>query len=90
MAKVKFTTALNSFFPDLKDIEVNGSNVHEVLSNVEMQFPGISNYLREENGELRKHVNVFVQGKLIKDRQGLSDKVNGDHKILVIQALSGG
>ena len=90
MPKVKFTSALKPFFPTLTEVELEGSTVHEVLAKVEGQFPGISSYLVDDTGSLRKHVNIFVQGDLIKDRNHLSDAVKKSDELLIFQALSGG
>jgi sulfur-carrier protein len=90
MAKLKFTSALKRFFPSLKEIEIDGGTVKEVLLNVEKVHPGISSYLVDDNGRLRKHLNIFIQGDLIKDRQNLKDTVKGSDELLIFQALSGG
>lgn len=90
MAKIKFTTALKRFFPHLKEMQVQGHTLQEVLNNVEKEYPGISGYLFDDSGSLRKHVNIFLGGRLIEDRDRLSDPVAHHHEILVFQALSGG
>ncbi len=90
MARVKFTTALNRFFPDLEELVVPGHTVHEVMQQVGEAVPGISSYLLEEDGSLRKHVNVFIKEDLILDRNKLSDPVDDRDEILIYQALSGG
>lgn len=90
MAKIKFTSALKRFFPTLTETEVEGETVKEVLSNVEKVYPGISGYLMQDDGTLRKHVNIFVQGDLIEDRIKLNDKINHNDELLIFQALSGG
>ncbi len=90
MARIKFTSALKRFFPRLTETEIGGGTVKEVLINIEEIHPGISNYIVDEHGHLRKHVNIFVQGDLIKDREALNDKVKSSDEVLVFQALSGG
>jgi molybdopterin converting factor small subunit len=90
MAKIKFTSALKPFFPSLTDLELEGSTVREIVIQVETRFPGISTYLMDETGSLRKHVNIFLQGDLIKDRERLSDSVKNSDEVLIFQALSGG
>lgn len=90
MAKVKFTAALTRFFPGLREIEVDGITVQEVVSKIDEEVPGIIRYLLEEDGSLRKHVNIFVRGELISDRHHLSDPVYKNDEILIYQALSGG
>ena len=90
MAKVRFTTALNRFFPDLKEIEVEAPTLNDVIQRTDEQFPGIKGYLLEEDGSLRKHVNIFIDEELIRDRRKLTDEVAEENEILIFQALSGG
>ena len=90
MAKVKFTSALKRFFPSLTELDIPGDSVKEALYNIEQQHPGMLNYLTEDNGQLRKHVNIFLKGELIKDRVTLNDPVNARDELLIFQALSGG
>jgi hypothetical protein len=44
----------------------------------------------DEQGALRQHVAVYVDGRLVKDRSGLTDSVGPHDEIYVFQALSGG
>jgi len=90
MAKVKFTAALNRFFPGLRELEVQGDTVQEILKHVNSEVPGLTSYLLEEDGGLRQHVNIFIKDELIKDRDTLSDEVHSQDEILIYQALSGG
>ncbi len=90
MAKVRFTSALKRFFPTLTEGPVQGHTVREALENIERTYPGILNYLVDENGELRKHVNIFLRGELIQDRTTLNDLVSPEDELLIFQALSGG
>jgi hypothetical protein len=44
----------------------------------------------DEQGSLRKHVNIFIDGKMINDRNKLSDPFTTGSEIYIMQALSGG
>ena len=90
MPSVNFTQALKRFYPQLESLNLEANTVKEVLEAVELQFPGIKSYLVDDQGRLRKHVNVFVNGSLIKDREKLMDAVSSDSEIYIMQALSGG
>jgi sulfur-carrier protein len=91
MARVKFTRHLVRFFPNLGDnVAVNGRTVADVITNLNLQYPGLGAYIVDERGSLRKHVNVFVAGELISDRKTLSDPVQKEDKVYIFQALSGG
>ncbi len=90
MPTVRFTTALQRFFPDLKEREVAGGTVAEVLEEIEALYPGIKDYVVDEQGRLRQHVNIFLSGELIEDKETLQDKVEDKDEVYVFQALSGG
>jgi sulfur-carrier protein len=90
MAIVKFTAALKRFFPDLQPTAVKASTVHDLLLALESAYPGLSQYLLDDSGRLRQHVNIFRQGVLIRDRETLSDVLGDADEVHIIQALSGG
>jgi molybdopterin synthase sulfur carrier subunit len=90
MQTVHFTSALKRFFPDIEPQHVEGQTVAEVLDRLETQYPGLKSYLVTENGALRKHINIFVDGDLISDRDTLTDQLGKSQDILIFQALSGG
>ncbi|MEM1119559.1 MAG: MoaD/ThiS family protein [Bacteroidota bacterium] len=90
MAKIKFTAALKRFFPNLEEVCVSGKTVAEVLQKTEEKYPGISDYLLDERGAVRQHMNIFVRGELIEDRITLQDKLGDDDEMVIFQALSGG
>jgi len=90
MPTVKFTKALKRFFPQLKDTPAKGKTLAEVLSEIESSYPGMCSYVLDEQGSLRKHVNIFIDGTIINDRNKLSDPFSENSEIYIIQALSGG
>ncbi len=90
MPKVSFTSALNRFFPDLKPEVVEARNIAELLDLLETRYPGIKDYLINEDGSLRKHINIFIGEKLLSDREQLSDEISEQDEVLIFQALSGG
>lgn len=90
MSIVKFTYALKRFFPGLKDTPAKGEILTDILDEIEASYPGISNYILDEQGNLRRHVNIFINGTMIPDRTKLSSKVAEKSEIHIIQALSGG
>ena len=90
MITVEFTSLLKRFFPELAPVKVEANTVFELVQEIDKHFSGLATYLVEEHGGLRKHVNIFVNGKMIKDREKLSDSLSENDKVNIIQALSGG
>lgn len=70
--------------------DVRGDTVRAVLDAVFETNPAARGYVLDEQGILRKHMAVFINGKQIDDRITLSDPVPDDSEVYVMQALSGG
>ncbi len=90
MAQVKFTPNLKRFFPDLSELEVEAATVAEAVAAVDQRWRGLGDYIIDEQGALRKHVNIFIGDELLRDKRRLSDKISADTRIYIMQALSGG
>ncbi|MCE7933465.1 MAG: molybdenum cofactor biosynthesis protein MoaD [Chlorobi bacterium CHB2] len=90
MAVVRFTSHLSTFFPGLRQVTVEASTVAELVQSLDREYPGIASYLVEDHGGLRKHVNIFVDQMLIRDRKQLSDALTSGSEVHILQALSGG
>lgn len=90
MPTVKFTYALNRFFPGLQHTPARGATLAAVLEEMEALYPGVRSYVLDEQGKLRQHVNIFIDGTLIRDRHTLSDPFSDNSEIYIMQALSGG
>ena len=70
--------------------DVDGVTVREALDKVFAQAPLLRGYVLDEQGHVRRHVAIYVDGRRIADRERLSDAVAASSEICVLQALSGG
>jgi sulfur-carrier protein len=89
MPRVIFTPNLRRHL-DAPPVDVTGANVAEVLDQVFLRQPELRGYLLDDQGRLRRHVAVFVDGRQVQDPTALSDAVSPASEVYVIQALSGG
>lgn len=89
MPRVTFTPHLERFL-DTTPLAVSGETVATALADVFAANPRLRSYLLDDHGHLRRHVNIFVDGKPVEDRAGLSDAVPPTAEIFILQALSGG
>lgn len=89
MATVHFTSQLERFLPAPK-VEADGDTLAEILAAVFWEHPKLKSYIVDEQGAVRRHVAVFVDGAPIADRRHLTDVIRPDSEIHVFQALSGG
>jgi molybdopterin synthase sulfur carrier subunit len=89
MAKVVFTPNIQRHVP-LPESEVSGRTVRDVLDAVFAENPQARGYVLDDQSGLRKHMTIFVDGRMIRDRARLTDAVSESSTVYVFQALSGG
>jgi hypothetical protein len=89
MARVTFTANLERHL-SCPPMDAPGDTVRKVLDRVFAENEPARGYVLDDQAALRKHMAIFVDGFLIRDRVGLSDAVRDDSKIYVVQSLSGG
>ena len=89
MATVAFTPNLERHV-ECPTQTVDGATVRDVLDAVFAQNPRLRGYVLDDQGGLRRHMMIFVDGDQLVDRERLSDAVKPSSEIYVMQALSGG
>jgi sulfur-carrier protein len=89
MAKVVFTPNIQRHVL-CPDAEAPGRTVREVLENIFLENFQARSYVLDDQSGLRKHMTIFIDGQMIRDRAKLSDAVTETSTIHVLQALSGG
>ncbi|HUO84858.1 MAG TPA: ubiquitin-like small modifier protein 1 [Thermoanaerobaculia bacterium] len=74
------------------EVQVEGSaaSVEEALELLWDRYPGVRDRVLTELGEVRQHVNVFVDGTSIRDAEGLGTAVREGAEIIILPAVSGG
>src|SRR5688572_25322717 len=72
------------------NVRARGQTVHEVLSDLDIQFPGFRAQLLDPKGELAQHINVYVNQVEINNLQGESTPLKSGDELAVIPALAGG
>ena len=71
-------------------LDVDAATLGMALEAAFAAVPPLRGYLLDDQGAVRKHVAVFVNGTLLHDRSNLSRPVGAGDRIFVAQALSGG
>jgi sulfur-carrier protein len=89
MAAVRFTANIQRHVA-CPDTDAAGATVAEVLEGVFAANPRARSYVLDDQGALRRHMTIFLDGAVIRDRARLSDPVSPGSTVYVFQALSGG
>jgi sulfur carrier protein ThiS len=94
MPTVTLATTLAKWLPGHAggelSLRVSGGTVRETLEQIFIVYPLLRGYVLEDQGALRHHVAVFVDGVAVGDKQTLQQPVTAQSEIFIAQALSGG
>jgi molybdopterin converting factor small subunit len=89
MPRVVFTSNLQRHV-NCPETQVAAGTVRTALAQVFAAQPQARGYVLDEQGHLRKHVVIFVDGQRVRDRERLDDPVRDASEVYVMQALTGG
>ncbi|RMA92472.1 MoaD/ThiS family protein [Hydrogenothermus marinus] len=92
MAKVivRIPTALRRVTQGQGEVEIEASTIAELIDNLDKEFSGIKERLVEENGEIRKFVNFFVNDEDIRFLKGKDTELKDGDIVAIIPAIAGG
>jgi molybdopterin synthase sulfur carrier subunit len=88
--RVRIPTTLRSLSGGSSEVQVDGSTVGEVLGNLDAAHPGFRDRLFDEQGGLRRFVNIFVADDDVRFLQGLDTAVPDGETVAIIPAVAGG
>jgi len=88
--KVKIPTPLRGITKGTPEVEVTGSNLRDCLADLEAQFPGMKERLFDEEGELRRFVNIYLNEEDVRFLQGLDTPVKEGDDLSIVPAVAGG
>jgi len=83
-------TPLRRFTGGEETVQVEGKTIGEVFDQLETQYPGIRSRLCEENGELRRFINVYLDGEDIRFLDKLDTTVGEKAEVSIVPAIAGG
>jgi len=87
---VRVPTTLRTLTAGASEVEVEGTTVGEVLGSLDASHPGFSERILDENGKLRRFVNVFVSDDDVRFLQGLDTPVPAGETVSIVPAVAGG
>jgi sulfur-carrier protein len=87
---VRVPTILRTYTGGEAQVTADGASLSEVLESLESSYPGIKGRIVDEQGELRRFVNVYVGNEDVRFLDGLSTQVDDGSEVSVIPAVAGG
>ena len=88
--KVRIPSQLRSLTGGSSEVSVEGGTVGEVLKGLDASYPGFHGRLFDDNGKLRRFVNVFVADEDVRFLQGLDTPLGAGTTVSIVPAVAGG
>jgi len=89
-ATVRIPTPLQRFTNNQAEVPAEGTTIAALLQDLERQFPGMRERLCDERGQLRRFVNVYVNGEDIRYQQNEETPIPNGAEVSIIPAIAGG
>jgi molybdopterin converting factor small subunit len=86
MATVRLRAPLSELAGGRRELQLEGATVAEVLRALEQQHPDVKGWILDERGNIREHINVFVNKEYGREETALGP----DDRVHILPAISGG
>ncbi len=90
--RVRIPTPLRSLTGGAAEVDVDAGSatVAACIAQLEGRYPGMEQRLKDENGELRRFVNLYVNGEDVRFLQGLDTALKTGDEVSIVPAVAGG
>lgn len=88
--RVLIPTPLQRLTQNQGEVMAEGSDIRELISQLENQFPGVKSRLCDDNGALRRFVNIYLNGEDIRFLKGEVTPLKDGDEVSIVPAIAGG
>jgi molybdopterin synthase sulfur carrier subunit len=88
--KVLIPTPLRNLTNNQADVSAEGNSVLELIENLGKNFPGLKDRLCDENGKIRRFVNIYLNEEDIRFLQGEATALKSGDQVSIVPAIAGG
>ncbi len=88
--RVRVPTPLRRFTAGVDEVTAEGDSIKAVLEDLERRHPGMRERLMDDNGELRRFVNVYLNDEDVRVLDGLETTVGSSDTLVILPAMAGG
>jgi molybdopterin synthase sulfur carrier subunit len=87
---VRIPTPLRKLTADQDSVPADGASLSQCIGSLEASYPGLQERLCDEAGEIRRFVNIYVNGEDVRFLQGLATPLNDGDEVSIVPAVAGG
>lgn len=88
--KVRIPTPLRKLTNGSDEVTAEGSNVAEIIEDLERNYPGLKERICEESGKLRRFVNIYLNDEDIRFKNNMETQLRENDELSIIPAIAGG
>jgi len=90
MPTLRVPALLKYYLNDQTEVMLEGQTVGDILRELSAQYPKIHTHIFDNKGQVRRHINLFVNADNIRDLQGLGTPVSEEDIIKILPSITGG
>ena len=87
---VRIPTPLRNLTKGVDEVKVNGKNIGEIIENLEANYKGIKERICDDDGQIRRFINFYLNDEDIRFMGNLNTPVKDDDHISIVPAIAGG
>ncbi len=88
--KVRIPTPLQKLTGQQAEVSVKAANIKELIGTLEKNYPGMKDRLCDENGKIRRFVNVYLNEEDIRFLKQEETSLKDGDEISIVPAIAGG
>jgi molybdopterin synthase sulfur carrier subunit len=88
--RIILPTPLRRFAGNAESLEVEAETIGEIIEKIETQHPGFRDRICETNGELRRFINIYLNGEDVRFLDKLATRIPAGAEVSIIPAIAGG
>lgn len=88
--KVRVPTPLQKLTQNQAEVKANGTNIKELIDDLERNFPGIKERICDAEGKVRRFINIYVNEEDVRFLQRDKTPLKDGDEVSIIPAIAGG
>ena len=90
MPNLRVPALMKFYIEGQTEVLLHGLTVSDAISDLVTRYPAIKPHIMDNNGALRRYINLFVNDTNIKDLNGLKTPIQDNDRIILLPSISGG
>lgn len=90
MAKIRIPGPLRKLVGEQETVSSDAATLADAVTQLEAQYPGIQDRILDEAGQIRRFVNIYVNGEDVRFLDNINTKLNEADEVSIVPAVAGG